>query len=155
VDVHNRYHTPLTWRLARLEYLALMVILSGLALWHRDQIRWGPAIVAFVLIDAIGYAPGAVAFRRAGGGAISPVYHVLYNVAHSWLTAFAVLGLWAWAIGGLEWAMAAIPIHLAGDRGIFGNVYKPLELPFEPRPVDPLLHLDRGVAPARALQEVA
>jgi hypothetical protein len=28
--------------------------------------------------------------------------------------------------------MLAQPIHLCGDRGLFGNLYKPLELSFEP-----------------------
>ena len=39
--------------------------------------------------------------------------------------------VWAVAGGGLEWAMLAIPLHLAGDRGIFGNGFKPFALPFE------------------------
>jgi hypothetical protein len=45
-----------------------------------------------------------------------------------------IIGIWAFFLGGqLEWAMLAFPIHLSGDRGIFGNVYKPLSLPFEPK----------------------
>ena len=27
--------------------------------------------------------------------------------------------------------MLALPLHLAGDRGIFGNGFKPAALPFE------------------------
>jgi hypothetical protein len=40
--------------------------------------------------------------------------------------------VWAVLAGGPEWAMLAVPIHLSGDRGLFGNVYKPVSLPFEP-----------------------
>ena len=29
--------------------------------------------------------------------------------------------------------MLAVPIHLSGDRGLFGNTLKPVELSFEPR----------------------
>ena len=41
---------------------------------------------------------------------------------------------WAAASGSFEWAMLALPIHLSGDRGFFGNTYKPASLPFEPVP---------------------
>ena len=30
--------------------------------------------------------------------------------------------------------MLALPLHLAGDRGIFGNGFKPRALPFEGHP---------------------
>ena len=43
------------------------------------------------------------------------------------------VALWAYAIGGFEWAMLAVPIHLCVDRGVFGNTLKPIELSFEPR----------------------
>jgi len=33
--------------------------------------------------------------------------------------------------------MLAIPIHYLGDRGIFGNIYKPTSLSFEPVTTDP------------------
>ena len=33
--------------------------------------------------------------------------------------------------------MLALPLHLAGDRGIFGNGFKPTALPFEAHPADP------------------
>jgi len=43
------------------------------------------------------------------------------------------VALWALAIGGAEWAMLAVPIHLSGDRGLLGNFSKPASLLFEPR----------------------
>jgi hypothetical protein len=117
--------------LTRLEYLALMTASGLLMLLHAGDVQWGRAVVAFAAIDLIGYIPGARAFRRAGKGRISPVYHHLYNVTHNFLTAAAATAVWAIAGGGLEWAMLAIPLHLAGDRGIFGNGFKPVARPFE------------------------
>lgn len=132
MDAANRFHTPTTWFLVRAEWLAFLGMAAGLGLAHAHQIRWGRFAAAFVLIDVVGYLPGALAARRARGGRIARVYHHLYNVTHSFLTAAAVVGLWTLAAGGPEWAMLAIPIHLAGDRGLFGNTYKPVALPFEP-----------------------
>ena len=117
--------------LSRLEYLALMGAAGLLMLLHAGEVHWGRAVIAFAAIDLIGYLPGARAFRRAGGRRISPIYHHLYNVTHNFLTAGVVTALWAIAGGGLEWAMLATPLHLAGDRGIFGNGFKPPSLPFE------------------------
>ena len=42
-------------------------------------------------------------------------------------------------------AMLAIPLHLAGDRGIFGNGFKPVARPFE----EP--HVAETHAPAEAV----
>ena len=117
--------------LSRLEYLALMGAAGLLMLLHAGEVHWGRAVVAFAAIDLVGYLPGARAFRRAGRRRISPIFHHLYNVTHNFLTAAAVTALWAIFGGGLEWAMLAIPLHLAGDRGIFGNGFKPPALPFE------------------------
>jgi hypothetical protein len=120
--------------LSRLEYLALMAAAGLLMLLHAGDVHWGRAVIAFAAIDLVGYLPGARAFRRAGRGRISPIYHHLYNVTHNFLTAAAVIALWAIVGDGLEWAMLAIPLHLAGDRGIFGNGFKPPALPFEAHP---------------------
>ncbi len=117
--------------LTRLEYLALMTASGFLMLLHVRDVSWGRAAIAFAAIDLIGYLPGARAFRRAGGRPIPAIYHHLYNLTHNFLTAAVVTALWAVAGGGLEWAMLAIPLHLAGDRGIFGNGFKPTALPFE------------------------
>jgi hypothetical protein len=122
------------WRWMRTEHMALVAALSVLVLFHWREVAWGRFVVAFALIDLVGYLPGAIAYRRAGGGRIAPLYHHLYNVTHSYLVAGALVGLWAFLSGGVEWAMLAVPIHLSGDRGLFGNVYKPVLLPFEPPP---------------------
>lgn len=117
---------------ARVAYLAVLLVLAVVLLWHLPELDWPRFILAFAAIDLLGYLPGALAFRRAGGGAIAPLYHHLYNVTHSFLTAVMVIGVWA-ALGGLEWAMLAIPLHLCGDRALFGNGPKPAHRPFEHR----------------------
>jgi hypothetical protein len=134
MDTKNRFHTPETWLWVRAEYVALVAVLAVLLILHMGEVHWGRFVLAFVLIDLVGYVPGAVAYRR-GGGRVAPLYHHLYNLTHSYLTGGLAVGLWAWALGGFEWAMLAVPIHLSGDRGLFGNTYKPASLPFEPAPV--------------------
>ena len=121
----------------RIFYLTAMGAAGLLVLLHATAVHWPRFVLAFVLIDLVGYLPGAQAFRRARGGPIAPLYHHLYNVTHSFHTAAIVVGGWAVALGGFEWAMLAIPLHLCGDRGIFGNGPKPVHRPFEhaqPRP---------------------
>jgi len=118
--------------LSRSEWLLLLAALSAIVLWHRDAVSWPRFVLAFAAIDVVGYLPGAVAFRRARGSAIAPVYHWLYNATHNFVTAAVVAAAWALAAGGPEWAMLALPLHLAGDRGLFGNGFKPSTEPFEP-----------------------
>lgn len=132
MDPRNRLHTRQTFALVRAESLALMTVAGVLLFQHRADVRWGRFLLAFLLIDLVGYLPGAIAYRRAGGRPIAPIYHHLYNVAHSYLSAGLAVSLWALWGDGLEWAMLALPLHLAGDRGLFGNTYKPTELSFEP-----------------------
>jgi len=132
MDAKNRFHTDETWLLMRAEQVVLLIVLCVLVALHLGEVRWGRFIFAFVIIDAVGYVPGAIAYRRQGAGKIAPIYYYLYNLTHSYLTAAAAVAIWTLGIGGWEWAMLAIPIHYSGDRGIFGNIYKPTELPFEP-----------------------
>jgi hypothetical protein len=137
MDVKNRFHTASTFFLVRAESLLLAVCLCALLAAFFSEVRWGRFAVAFSLIDLVGYIPGAIAFRRAAGRTsgvvrIPAVYHYLYNVTHSFLFTAAVIGLWFLCLGDVEWAMLAMPVHLLFDRGLFGNVYKPTSLPFEP-----------------------
>jgi hypothetical protein len=135
MDNVNRFHTDETWLLVRAEHVALVLALSTLVALHARETDWGRFFAAFVTIDLVGYIPGAIAFRRAEGARIAPTYHNLYNLTHNYLTAGVAAALWALAAGQLEWAMLALPIHLSGDRGLFGNTYKPVSLPFEPHAV--------------------
>jgi len=123
---------------ARAEWLLLTVLLAGALFGHWGSISWPRFVLAFVAIDLIGYLPGALAFRRARGGSIAPFYHWLYNLTHNFITAAVVVSAWGAALGRMEWAMLAIPLHLAGDRGVFGNGFKASDQPFDrvaPRPL--------------------
>ena len=118
-------------RWIRAEHATLVVVLSALVLMHARGVAWERFAAAFALIDLVGYAPGAIAFRLARGQRIAPRYHHLYNLTHSYLVAGAGVALWTIAAGRIEWAMLAVPIHLSGDRGLLGNSFKPASLPFE------------------------
>ena len=93
--------------------------------------HWLVFAALFVYIDVIGYLPGAIAFRRSADGQISKAYYVLYNAMHSLVSAAVVAGLWCLFVGP-EWALLALPIHLFGDRALFGNFLKPFGVSFEP-----------------------
>jgi hypothetical protein len=130
MDSHNLFLTPVTYRLLRLEYLAALVGAAVLLLLHFDEVRWPAFVLLFVYIDAIGYLPGHLAWRR-NGGRVPRAYYVLYNAMHSLLTAGLVAGVWCLTFGP-EWALLALPLHLCGDRALFGNFLKPFGFAFEP-----------------------
>ncbi|WP_031071086.1 membrane protein [Streptomyces sp. NRRL WC-3742] len=131
MDALNRFETKKTFLWTRLEWLAGLGIAVFLTLTHLGDIRWPVFIALFLVIDLVGYVPGAIAYRRAGGGDIAKGYYVAYNVMHSLLTSMVLAGLWAWLVEP-EWALLALPVHLFGDRGLFGNSLKPLGTSFEP-----------------------
>jgi len=131
MDSHNLFLTRTTYRLLRAEYGAALIAAVVLALIHLGQVRWPVFIGMFVYIDLIGYLPGAVAYRRARGGDIWRGFYVLYNSTHSLLSATAVAAAWCLLVRP-EWALLALPIHLCGDRAVFGNFLKPFGLSFEP-----------------------
>ncbi|MGV9214112.1 hypothetical protein ACTFTM_19830 [Micromonospora sp. RB23] len=132
MDQLNTFDTPTTARLHRAEWFAGLALASGLFIAHWGEIRWLPAIGLFLYIDLIGYIPGAIAYHRSPDGRIPKAYYVLYNSMHSLLSGGLVVALWAWLIGP-EWALLAVPIHLFGDRSLFGNQLKPFGVPFEPK----------------------
>ncbi|WP_406398629.1 hypothetical protein OH805_06415 [Streptomyces sp. NBC_00879] len=144
MDHLNRFESRVTFRLLRLEYGVALVVCSALFLWHISEVRWWPAVVLFVYIDLIGYIPGAIAFRRSREGRISKIYYVLYNTMHSFVTHAVVLGVWA-AAAGFEWAFLAVPIHLCGDRAIFGNFLKSFRVRFEPVAVPAFVEFETRV----------
>ncbi|MDJ1135806.1 hypothetical protein [Streptomyces iconiensis] len=131
MDQHNFFETPTTAKLHRAEYVVAFALTTGLAVAHYDEIRWLPALGLFLYIDVVGYLPGALAYRRSRTKQLPKVYYVLYNTMHSLITQGAVVALWCWLIGP-EWALLAVPWHLFGDRGLFGNFLKPYGQPFEP-----------------------
>lgn len=131
MDAVNRFDTPATHALVRLEYGIALAACVVLFVVHFGQIHWLPAVLLFVYIDLVGYLPGAVAHHRAKGTRIPKTYYVLYNVMHSFATQAVVVGAWV-LFAGWQWALLAVPIHLLGDRALFGNALKPFAVPFEP-----------------------
>lgn len=131
MDQRNLFETPLTYRLLRLENFAGLLVALALLATHLAQVRWWAFVLLFVYIDAIGYVPGAIAYRKSKNREIGRVYYVLYNCTHSLLSGLLVAALWALLVRP-EWALLAIPIHLLGDRSIFGNFLKPFGVSFEP-----------------------
>lgn len=131
MDAKNLFATRTTYRLLRLEYGVGLLVLLVLFFDHITKVRWLPALVLFSYIDLIGYIPGAIAFHRSKDHEISKVYYVLYNVMHSMVTQTLVALIWIW-ISGPEWALLMLPIHLFGDRSLFGNFLKPFTVRFEP-----------------------
>jgi hypothetical protein len=114
----------------RLLHAAALLAITAALLFHLRDLHWRRFLAAFALIDLGGYLPGAVAFHRTRGGRIPALFHHLYNVTHSFLTAGLAILVWI-SITGPQWAMLAIPLHLCGDRALFGNGPKPAHLPFD------------------------
>ncbi|MEU6551353.1 hypothetical protein ABZ915_13875 [Streptomyces sp. NPDC046915] len=133
MDSKNRFETRTTFFLLRLEWLGGLAVCAVLAVRHFSEIRWAVFAGLFAVIDVIGYVPGAVAFRRSRDGRISRGYFVAYNTMHSLVTAGVAAGLWAVLVKP-EWALLALPLHLLGDRALFGNSLKPFGVRFEPDP---------------------
>jgi hypothetical protein len=131
MDSHNRFETRTTFAMARLEWLAALGVCVWLAIAHLSEIRLLVFVALFAVIDVIGYLPGALAYRRSGTGHIHRGYYVAYNTMHSLLTGAVIVGAWALFVGP-EWALLAVPIHLLGDRALFGNTLKPFGVSFEP-----------------------
>jgi hypothetical protein len=150
MDAKNLFETRTTYRLLRLEYGLGLLIATVLFVIHFGEIHWLPAIALFAYIDLIGYLPGAVAYHRSENKQIFKIYYVLYNVMHSLVTQTLVVLGWIW-LSGFEWALLALPIHLFGDRALFGNFLKPFGLHFEPvaHPVFARLHVEFDAATDR------
>lgn len=145
MDLANRFATRTTFNLLRAEYAVALVACSVLMAWHLNKVHWLPAVVLFAYIDVFGYLPGAIAFRRARGSELPKAYYVLYNTMHSIVTQAAVVGVIA-AISGFQWAMLAVPIHLCGDRALFGNFVKSFAVPFEPHQLPAFAAFERGLS---------
>ncbi|MGP2440261.1 hypothetical protein [Streptomyces sp. JW3] len=131
MDAKNRFETKTTFALSRLEWLAFLAVSLVLAFQHHADIRWAVFVLLFAVIDVIGYLPGAIAYRRSPDQRVARGYYVAYNTMHSLVTAGVIAGAWALFVRP-EWALLALPIHLMGDRALFGNSLKPFGVSFEP-----------------------
>lgn len=136
MDKHNLFHTPALYSLVRLDWFVVGLVPLLLVIVHFREVHWGAFAWAFAAPDLLGTFPGLYFYygRRSGTRrSIPPLIHKLYNFGHSFATTGVVCLIWYFLNGRQwEWAMLAFPIHLAGDRSIFGNIYKPLGTAFEP-----------------------
>jgi len=148
MDAKNRFETRTTFFMLRLEWLGGLVACAVLTVQHFSEIRWAVFFGLFAAIDVVGYVPGAVAFRRSRDGRISHWYFVAYNTMHSLVTAGVVAGLWAVLVKP-EWALLALPVHLLGDRALFGNSLKPFGVRFEPAPHPAYVDFERKYSISR------
>ncbi|MEU7137873.1 hypothetical protein ABZ942_00335 [Nocardia sp. NPDC046473] len=145
MDHHNRFQSITTYRLLRLEFGIGLIASLWLFVDHIGEVRWIPAIILFFYIDLFGYIPGMIAHLRSKTGDIPKVYYVLYNTMHSAITQSAVVGVWA-LVYGWEWALLVIPIHLCGDRALFGNFMKSFQVPFEPKKLPAFAEFEERLA---------
>jgi hypothetical protein len=137
MDHHNLFFSRATYNMLRLDHLVILIILTAALFYNWREVNWVRFTAAFLWPDLIGTLPGMYWYygRRTGERrSIPAAFHVLYNVGHSFTVAALITGFWYLAAGGWELAMLALPIHLFGDRSLFGNIYKPLGLSFEPAP---------------------
>lgn len=150
MDAANHFETRTTFRLIRLEYLVGLGAAVYFLVTHLGEINWWVFAALFLYIDLIGYIPGTIAFHRSGTKRISKVYYVLYNTMHS-LATQTLVALSIIMVDGPQWALLALPVHLFGDRALFGNFLKPFGLSFEPVAHQGFTELQRnieGAAPA-------
>jgi hypothetical protein len=135
VDKYNTFHTRTTYALVRLDWGVIMVISFVLLMMNWREVHWWRFTWAFLLPDVIATFPGLYLYYSKPSGTARSIplsIHFLYNVGHSFAGVAVLCGLWWMLTGRLEWAMLAFPIHLGGDRSLFGNIYKPFGTAFEP-----------------------
>ena len=135
MDKFNTFHTRTTYALVRIDWGIIMVIAFVLLMMHWREVYWWRFTWAFLLPDVIATFPGLYLYYSKPAGtprAIPLSIHFLYNVGHSFAGVAILSGIWWLITGHLEWAMLAFPIHLGGDRSLFGNIYKPFGTAFEP-----------------------
>lgn len=133
MDKHNLFLTQPLYRLVRLDWLCIMLVLAVLVAVNWQQVNWLRFWVMFWVIDAVGTVPGFYYYfrnRHRTHGVVPNWCVVAYNTCHSFATTTLVLAGWYY-LSGPEWAMLGMPIHLAGDRGVFGNIYKNFGVQFE------------------------
>lgn len=135
MDKYNRFFSKGIYRLVRLDWLVIMAGLSLAVGLHWRDVNWTRFWVYFWIIDFVGTAPGMYHYyrRQSAKREVPRWCFTAYNVCHSFVTHALVILVWYW-IDGLEWALLAMPIHVAADRGVFGNIYKSWGTQFEPVP---------------------
>jgi hypothetical protein len=135
MDKYNRFHTPAIYNLVRFDWLIIGAVPLILVILHWREVHWWRFTAAFAFPDVIATLPGLYFYyglRSGSHRSIPSIIHKLYNFGHSFAGITLFCAVWYLFRGHVEWAMLAFPIHLAGDRSVFGNIYKPLGLAFEP-----------------------
>ena len=135
MDKHNLFLTRTTYNLVRLDWAILMIVALALVVMNWREVDWWRFTFAFLFPDLLGTFPGLYVYygrRKGEHRSVPPLLHKLYNFGHSLGGVVLFCGIWWLATSGPEWAMLAFIIHLAGDRSVFGNIYKPLGTAFEP-----------------------
>ncbi|HYL05013.1 MAG TPA: hypothetical protein VE075_03180 [Thermoanaerobaculia bacterium] len=135
MDKENLFFTRRDYNLERLDWAILMLLAFVLLVMHWREVNWWQFVVAFLFPDLIGTLPGLYTYyarRKGEHRSVPAAIHRLYDFGHSFAGVALFCALWWLASGRWEWAMLAFPIHLGGDRSIFGNIYKPLGTAFEP-----------------------
>ncbi|MEM7050927.1 MAG: hypothetical protein AAF604_14760 [Acidobacteriota bacterium] len=135
MDKFNLFLTPKTYQMVRIDWAIIMFTLLGLVIYNWQEVNWWRFAGAFLLSDLIGTFPGMYMYYAKKKGehrSIPSIFHDLYNIGHSFVGIGSVAVIWYLVTGSWEWAMLAMPIHLAGDRCVFGNIYKPHGTAFEP-----------------------
>lgn len=143
MDKYNTFHPKPFYQLLRIDYLSMLLLLSAATLFHYQEVVWWKFIAAFAWIDLLGTLPGWYVYyvrRRDRNRTIPAIFHHLYNFSHSLATNAVLICVWYVLEGGWDWAMLAGPIHILGDRSLYGNIYKPAKLSFEPEPHDAYDH---------------
>src|SRR5712691_9831006 len=122
MDMHNTFHSRAMYRLMRLDYFVVLLILVAVVLAHASQVHWWRFVIAFSWIDLVGYLPAAYVYYARRNGphrSVPAIYYRLYNFTHSLTTNALIVAVWYWLSGSAEWAMLAAPIHILGDRALF------------------------------------
>ena len=138
MDKYNLFFTRTIYNVVRLEHFLLLVALSILVILHWGEVNWLRFVIAFLSSDVIGTFPALYWYYKRSTGknhAIPQGFYIAYNLGHSFLVVGAFTAAWYLVTRQWEWAMLAMPIHLLGDRSIFGNIYKSPRLEFEPVPI--------------------
>ena len=137
MDPRNLFLTRRTYNMLRLDHFTILLGVVALFFLHWQEVNWWRFAAAFAWPDVVGYLPGLYFYytRRPGGHRSVPsIFYTLYNVTHSITVNAGVIAGWYFVAGSWEWAMLALPIHLLGDRSLFGSIYKSPGLSFEPVP---------------------
>ena len=151
MDKYNRFFTPTLYRMIRTDWAILMLATMIAAALHWREINWWIFMAMFWWIDILGTFPGTFLQKKKPDRKVPEWCILLYNFCHSFTTVGVITAAW-YALYGPAWEMLAMPMHLAADRSIFGNIYKRIDPKFEPGPHPAFLRFDEDF---RRAQQVA